>query len=204
VVEKAVRKTEKAPGTPQGNQDRTRRHRLQYRLARYEEAGATYRRAIELDPEDTTYWNSFAWLLYLRTEQRAEAVQAARRAVELDQENKHALHTLITILFAARQGQEALPHCRRLFEIADEEFLSETWDDFVLLFKEGLAGGMGQQLLNLLDESEAGQHWRPLREALAAAVAKNADLLLEVAPEVRKPALEILARLAPELEQGAR
>jgi tetratricopeptide (TPR) repeat protein len=136
VVEKAVRKTEKAPGTPQGNQDRTRRHRLQYRLARYEEAGATYRRAIELDPEDTTYWNSFAWFLYLCTEQRAEAVQAARRAVELDQENKHALHTLITILFAARQGQEALPHCRRLFEIADEEFLSETWDDFVLLSRK--------------------------------------------------------------------
>ena len=63
---------------------------------------------------------------------------------------------------------------------------------------------MGKELLNLLDETEAGQRWRPLREALAAAVAKNPDLLLDVAPEVRKPALEILARLAPELEQGAR
>jgi hypothetical protein len=50
-----------------------------------------------------------------------------------------------------------------------------------------------------MDETEAGQHLRPIREALAAAVEGDAEILNGVAPEVRKPALEILSLIAPKL-----
>ena len=48
--------------------------------------------------------------------------------------------------------------------------------------------GAGTQLLQALDDSGAGERWRPLRETLAAAVEGKAEILLDVAPEIRKPA----------------
>ncbi len=61
----------------------------------------------------------------------------------------------------------------------------------------------GAELLSALDETEVGQRYRPVREALAAVVAGTADVLNSVAPEVRKPALEIIAMIAPGLLEDA-
>ena len=77
--------------------------------------------------------------------------------------------------------------------------LSITWNEYLARIQEKLKMGAGTQLLQALDDSGAGERWRPLREALAAAVAGKAEILLDVTPEIRKPALEILTRIAPNL-----
>lgn len=59
--------------------------------------------------------------------------------------------------------------------------------------------GRAGDFLAVFDKTEAAQRFRPAREALAAAVAGTAEILNGVAPEVRKPALDILAFIAPEL-----
>lgn len=63
------------------------------------------------------------------------------------------------------------------------------------------ACGLGRQstMLAALDKTGASRRLRPAREALAAAVAGTAEVLNGVAPEVRKPALDILAIIAPGL-----
>jgi hypothetical protein len=95
---------------------------------------------------------------------------------------------------------EALTQCRRLFDLADNAFVQAIReDDFRLLLHEGLKTGSSARLLQALDDSGADERWRPLREALAAAVTGKAEILLDVASEVRKPALEIIAIIAPDL-----
>ena len=81
----------------------------------------------------------------------------------------------------------------------DNVVQAELENYLLLLFKDGLETGSGAKWLQAIDDSGAGERWRPLREALAAAVAGKAEILLDVAPEVRKPALDILAMIAPDL-----
>jgi hypothetical protein len=50
----------------------------------------------------------------------------------------------------------------------------------------------------LLDETDYGERWRPLREALQAIAEDDSSYLLRVAPEIRQPAEEIIAMLLPE------
>jgi hypothetical protein len=50
----------------------------------------------------------------------------------------------------------------------------------------------------LLDETDYGERWRPLREALQAIAEDDSSYLLRVAPEIRQPAEEIVAMLLPE------
>ncbi|MDG4606394.1 MAG: tetratricopeptide repeat protein, partial [Candidatus Contendobacter sp.] len=169
----------------------------------FEEAEAAYRKAIELDPKDAAPWSGMAWLLYnknhLKTKWTKKAVEVVRQAVILAPNDTYVLYTAAFMLFAADNLDEALPHCRRLFELADDEsFRLASWNNFQL-FKKGLNAGAGARLLQALDDSGAGERWLPLRQALAAAVAGKAEILLDVAPEVRKPALEILAVIAPDL-----
>lgn len=98
---------------------------------------------------------------------------------------------------------EALPDCGRVFDRVSDTTELFTWNECLLLFRESLKAGAGARLSKTLDDSGAGERWRPLREALAAAVAGKAEILLDVAPEIRKPALEILARIAPDLPMPA-
>jgi Flp pilus assembly protein TadD len=172
---------------------------LQIHLHRFEDAEAAYRHAIEIDPNNAASWNNLAWVLYHQMNQLSEAVDATCKAATLEPKNTYFIYTAATILLAAGKKDEAIIYCRHLFEKADDVFVQTIWDDFLLLFHEGLKAGTGAQLLQALDDSGAGERWRPLREALAAAVAGKAEMLLDVAPEVRKPALEILAIIAPDL-----
>lgn len=109
---------------------------------------------------------------------------------------------LVEFLGIWYRGQ-ALPDCGRLLDLVNDAPQPATWDECLLLFQERLKAGKGAHLLQILDNNNAGERWRPLREALAAAVAGKAGILLDVAPEVREPALEILARIAPDLPMSA-
>jgi len=153
---------------------------LRDHLHRFEEAEAAYRKAIELDPKDAAPWSGMAWLLYnknhLKTKWTKKAVEVVRQAVILAPNDTYVLYTAAFMLFAADNLDEALPHCRRLFELADDEsFRLASWNNFQL-FKKGLNAGAGARLLQALDDSGAGERWLPLRQALAAAVAGKAEI----------------------------
>ncbi len=164
-------------------------------LARYDEAEQAYRRAIEIDPDDADYYNNLAWLLYQQDRNLPDARRLAEHAVALAPANQHCMHTLATILVRLGDWPSAAPLARRLIDEGSERFLEETWRDVLLLFQEAVRSGQASAARDLLDATDAGERWRPLREALAAAAEGSADYLRLVAPEVRTPAKAILDRL---------
>lgn len=164
-------------------------------LRRNDEAVDTFRTAIEIDPEDTTVINGLAWALYLRGGDLKEARSLAERAVGRSPQELNFAHTLATILVKLDDWSAAAPLIARLIEEGTEPFLERTWEDILLLFREAVSAGRAAEALHLLDSGEAGERWRPLREAVAAAVEGTPDYLREVAPEVRRPAEQIYARL---------
>lgn len=105
----------------------------------------------------------------------------------------------LRIWYSGEDCGEVLVRCHQRFDLADDAIGKALAKDLFPLFQEGFKIGASQRLLKILDDSGAGERWRPLQEALAAAVAGNTEILLDVAPEVRKPALEVLARIAPDL-----
>ena len=144
--------------------------------------------------------NGIAWDLYKQRKQFSKAITLAQQSIELAaEENPSAIHTLTTLLVANEQWQEAEPYLHILLSEKNQRFVQSIWPDMLLLFKEAVQTSRAKEALTLLDTTSAAEQWRPLREALAAAAAKNSQLLNGVAPEVRMPALAILREIAPEL-----
>lgn len=140
---------------------------------------------------------------YTRAPSRKLPESAANeaRGVELEPENGTDIFLFACRLFAHGNPDEALlVSCRWLTWLgAQESADTETLEAVVALVQRACASKRAAEILAALDASEVGQRYRPVREALAAVVAGNADFLNGVAPEVRKPALEVLALIAPQL-----
>ncbi len=169
-----------------------------YSLGRCDEAELACRHAIELNPKEGRFQIILAFILQ-RLKRPNEISYIAQKALDLAPSDNHVL--LAGSLFLLQTGKidEAFIYCRHLFAQLDDSYTQHYWNVLLLLFQEGLKAGAGAQLLQALDDSGAGERWQPLREALAAAVVGKAEILLDVAPEIRKPALEILTRIAPDL-----
>lgn len=125
----------------------------------------------------------------------SEGVQLARRALELEPGNLRYQQTVIKLLVSTGSWEEALPFLRRFLEGGDEGLHERIWNDTINLFREAVQAGRAADAQALLDDTTAGQRWRPLREALAAVVAGSPEHLNAVAPEVCEPAQKILAQL---------
>jgi DNA-binding transcriptional ArsR family regulator len=95
----------------------------------------------------------------------------------------------------AAGGSVALGLARRL--IGEGE---DVWPDLLLLCGELVLGGRAAEMAALLEDRGRDQRWRPLHVALQAAAARSRAPLLRVAPEVRAPAVELLAQLGVELD----
>ncbi|EGV33436.1 Tetratricopeptide TPR_1 repeat-containing protein [Thiorhodococcus drewsii AZ1] len=171
---------------------------LKNHLARYDEAEQAYRRAIEIDPDEPAFSNALAWFLYQQDRDLLEARRRAERAIELAPEDLYSIHTLATILVSLGDWPAAAPLIQRLVDESSTAFIEETWDDVLTLFQEAVRADQAAAARDLLDATEAGERWRPLREALAAAAEGSADYLRLVAPEVRTPARAIFERLTAE------
>jgi hypothetical protein len=99
-----------------------------------------------------------------------------------------------------------------LLEVARQSFarLAETEsigpamiaDLCALLRAAGIAKIAGE-VLSALDAAGLADRLRPAREALAAAAAGDIEVLHGVAPEIRRPALELLALIEPKLVDRA-
>jgi tetratricopeptide (TPR) repeat protein len=164
-------------------------------LARYDDAEQAYRCAIEIDPKHPGSYNGLAWLLYQKDRDLPEALRLAEQAVALAPGNLHCIHTLATILCRLGDWPAAAPLIHRLIDEGTEGLLEEIWAGILILFQEAVRAGQAAAARDLLDATDAGERWRPLREALAAAAEGSVDYLRLVAPEVRRPAQAILDRL---------
>lgn len=143
----------------------------------------------------------FPWMLLeaalLEQDQPAEAALAGKRL--LMSENapfKHASVGLFLLIMLHDRDWPTLaaPLLARL-SVDDPE-------DFERLFQIGqiaVASNEATTLLTLLDAPGQDSEFMPFREALSAATHNDASLLDLLAPEVRGPAREILAFIAPKL-----
>ena len=163
-------------------------------MNRNEEAGQALKKWTDLEPDNSAAWAALAIHQHLIQKNDDEANISLQNALKVPKKARDGLGLMTFAMFLLKKVDEALPLFRQYLEVEDTSLTK-----LVDLIEIGLPAGAGKQLLAIFDESEAGQRWRPIREALAAAVANDAGLLNGVAPEVRKPALEILQIIAPEL-----
>jgi hypothetical protein len=151
-----------------------------------------------LEEDDAENLNHLAWQLYLLNKELEEAERHSRRSVELEPKNLRHVHTFACILIRRGNWAEAMVFARQFIREGDEEYLERNWADIIAFFRDAVATSHTAKAVALLDETEFGERWRPLREALQAIAKDDASYLLRVAPEVRQPAEEIVEMLLPE------
>lgn len=100
------------------------------------------------------------------------------------------------------QGNRSFNHIRFLLTTPPELFPPAQWSYFLDLCQEIIASNKTKNLLELMDDTQARHHWRPLREAVAAILENSLTGLNGVAPEIRDPAIELVKRLAPNMEMS--
>jgi tetratricopeptide (TPR) repeat protein len=171
---------------------------LQRRLKRYDDAEAAWRKAIELSPTEPWHWIGYGSLLTEPLKKYEEAEAAYRKAVELAPGNLDFSFALARILVKRGRWDDAVVYARKFIIEGDDEYYERTWPDIIGFFHDLVASGYADAAVALLDETEYGERWRPLREALQAIAEDDSSYLLRVAPEIRRPAEELVGMLAPE------
>jgi len=85
--------------------------------------------------------------------------------------------------------------------VADASSLAATvgWHDCRTTVQLLVVAGRGAEVLEALDLSGLERRWRPAYVAVRVATARSLDLLQDVAPELRAPALQVIKQLWPEL-----
>ena len=143
----------------------------------------------------------WAILAFSRLERKvlADAASAAKRAIEIDG-IPFAPAFSCSMIIAADKTSDALPYFQKALaklrpdDTAPIEWLALTAEIVLRLGKEA-------SLLTAWDSAFPNGELLPFREALNAAVEKDASLLELLAPEVREPATQFLAMIAPKLLQ---
>jgi len=103
-----------------------------------------------------------------------------------------------------RQPEQLIGEVRRLFAVQNNETVlaPAILRAVAELLPPAVELQLGERFLAELDAAGLAEFLPPVRAALQAAVAGDAGLLNDVAPEIRLPAREILARMAPSLVAG--
>jgi len=177
---------------------------------RYEEAEAAYWQAIAIDRKSSLARNNLLSLgrHWLRDSEHAKAESLSRRLTETFPEDAPAWLLLAEV--EAKQGRhsDALADLRRWLDLtAAKDEAAEAGEGFggaLPVFAELAQAGWVAALLEALEKTGLDERWRPLYEALKAVAAGSAQYLTRVAPEVRRPALDILKTLAPALVEENR
>lgn len=160
----------------------------------------------------------FLEMLYEGEELRAHARGALRGAAMATGDDAAVRHAGSALAFAEALEEESLkkalegaaaraltilPDVRAKIaalvdlEGADDEFHARTWEEVLLFFHEAVRTGHAAEAGELLDETDLGERWLPLREALRILAAEDRSLLRKLAPEVREPVERLLERLSP-------
>lgn len=123
-----------------------------------------------------------------------EAETAFRKACDVQPNELAGPVVLATCLAKLNKPMEALQYAQKAISGTRMISLDKIWDLVLDFYCEIVRHGHARECLRSLDESELGERWTPLREAIAAVVADSGDYLRRVAPEVRSPAQAILTK----------
>ncbi|MDM8514677.1 tetratricopeptide repeat protein, partial [Desulfobacterales bacterium HSG16] len=86
------------------------------KLKNYEEAINQYRKAIEIDP-DNTYANTMLGLAFYKQKNYEEAINQYRKAIEIDPDNTYAYNKLGRVFEKQKNYEEAINQYRKAIEI---------------------------------------------------------------------------------------
>jgi tetratricopeptide (TPR) repeat protein len=162
------------------------------------DAEKAYRRAVKLNANNPTYLNNLAWQLYLNNKALDEAEEFSRRSVNADRDkNLINVHTLACILMRRGIWVEAVKYARDFIRHGNDTLHKEAWPEIIMFFRDAVATGHANEAVQLIDDAECGESWRPLREALQAISRDDASYLSFLAPEIRRPVEELVTRLLP-------
>lgn len=167
---------------------------------KFDEVEKAFQKALENNPEEPTFYELIAKTYHSLSKKLPKALELAKRAAAWKEARGMPKSPILcTLLVANGFWQEAERCILHLIKESDEEIIGSNWSGILTLFSEVIKANKATEALKLLDQTSAGERWRPLREALASAAAKDIRLLNGIAPEVRVPALEILKIIAPDL-----
>ena len=153
-----------------------------------------------LDYDDAGFF-PWAFLAFSRSDEKkfANAASAAKRAIEIDG-IPFAVASSCSTIIAADDTSNPLPYfLKALAKLRPED--TKEIESLTLMAEIVLRLGKEALLLTALDSAFPNGELLPFREALNAAVEKDASLLELLAPEVREPATQFLAMIAPKLLQ---
>ncbi len=173
--------------------------RLGYALrikGRLGEALSAFANATAMYPAGVAYAER-AETRYLLGAVDDETEQLARRAVEIEHERPEFESLLAAILVRRSKWREAVGLAETFLRRIDSGVDPDTFKGVLLFFHEAVTIGYTAQALDLLKDAGLREAWRPLWEALVAIKAGNKLSLRRLAPEVRRPAEEMIAKLAP-------
>ena len=170
-----------------------------------QEAEDAYRAAVCLNPNLARSWDGLATCLWLFKNDLQEAEVAAQQAVALSDadEMPFAAYRLASIQAQSGKWKQCWDTARLFLDPARHAFHEQMWGAITLFFAGATFGGQAMNGVELLDELELSERWRPMRAALQATGEQDAESLLQLAPEVRGPAEELLRRLWPDGAEAA-
>ena len=152
------------------------------------------------EPDNQTNWLILSGVLFGQSEHFNEQIAATRKAISLDREPERLKWLLVNSLLVQDLFVEAREEAAQWFSsLAATDVLSaDDYRHLKTLLHGIVIKGQAKAYLALFDGSAVTDKLRPAREALAVVVAGSTDILNDVAPEIRQPAMDLLAELPVE------
>lgn len=168
-------------------------------LSRYNEAEAAYRTALEIKPDNWGAREGMA-ILYLQTGKPEEALRAIDQETDSCLTNPVACGVIRTLVALQRENWfDARSEFEGLLQSFGERIPPEHWDDVLRILAWSIRFGSGEKMLKLMREKGIQERFWPLYSGFEAALADNADWLLDIAPEARLAARRIFEALQHQL-----
>jgi len=174
---------------------------LEKRNAPLEEQEHAWRTALQKRPDHDILAKGLADTLLRANRGLPEAEDLARRALAAHPEDLQDRILVARILLARGDWTSTVLTLDPLLQDESTSPSSPHWDGVMDFFRDTVVRGRASEAVEAMDQTGAGERWRPLREALRCVAFGNSSHLLAVAPEVRKPATLILDKLWPESER---
>jgi tetratricopeptide (TPR) repeat protein len=161
-----------------------------YKLYRHVEAEQAYRKAIELEPTEAKPKEMLAWFLCQQDNTGDEVEILARLACEIDS-TQTSCHTAACVFAQRGKIIESLEYIRKWLETVSSELTPLELADLIVYFRQLVRHNHADLGVQLAEELDLDQTWRPLVEALQAASRRDRSSLKRINPEQREAAERI-------------
>lgn len=168
-----------------------------------QEAEQTLRKAIALDAENAGAKHFLAKILFSLDRSPDEAGSLLEEAASSRYGTPQMNYDLASIRVQRGEWKLAVEPAESFLKSWRAQASDRSWSLIVAFFRNAVAAGKAREASDLLDSLDLTERWRPLREALEAIARDNPDYLRRVAPEVRKPAEELLVELTGSTDEAA-